>query len=698
MTTYKLTPAIGVARLGNSPNEFYLAPLTIGGMPGACDDKGNATGETVVSFKDAEGRVKRMGQPFRILQTNDQDETKEITLKSPDVKSIEWTVHLANKKAAWYQFSELQGNLLLGEANSYANQEVPLRNPDKASNERQKLIIDPGPRTISGRNKRIELDRDSIPESYPFGSFPPKNITQGLPINTLGRLITDSEGRLIVLPGYGRAGGDEPISSYGGANSWFDDISDGIVHCRLNWNDGTRQEMTSWIIAGSPNYAPELTNISTLDDTMFDVGVRCFDFVPEMCKNGAWIEDYHADYGRDILPIIQRISGYQWVSNVQSMSAFFSNIFDFSDPSEANKKNREAYFAHFRNPTIYSEKGLGGDSGVLFSHDNIPMMPLNSGTNSVNNVDVEKFLTLDQTQYFLLNQWAKGKFVKSASSQPRPGVTPETVAAVGNCVGLPMSPGIETTWSMQNPNIYKKPFEIAIHGGEKLYDEKGLSPSRDETEGGGCEPGDLTKRMAIPWQADFFNCTVQYVNFTDPEKNKDAGRPLPPTYYAYWWPPQAPWDVLTGDMTPESQKAAGTPAGIQVNYARGINSYVQMIEDWFRLGFVRNQNRDEFASRFPYMVETERGHDAFTFWEMPVSVASHAAQDEETTVPVWYKKPAPEKGPKPAVHALGAFTDASVQDRAVALTAEVEEEIFKPIISADAEKTPMPRRGSRVRF
>jgi len=38
---YSIDPAVGVARVGNSPDEFYLEPERIGGLPTACD--GHAT-------------------------------------------------------------------------------------------------------------------------------------------------------------------------------------------------------------------------------------------------------------------------------------------------------------------------------------------------------------------------------------------------------------------------------------------------------------------------------------------------------------------------------------------------------------------------------------------------------------------------------------------------------------------------------
>ena len=50
---YKIHPAIGIARLGNS-DEFYLAPETTGGLPIACKPDGTVDGpeHPVTQFKD----------------------------------------------------------------------------------------------------------------------------------------------------------------------------------------------------------------------------------------------------------------------------------------------------------------------------------------------------------------------------------------------------------------------------------------------------------------------------------------------------------------------------------------------------------------------------------------------------------------------------------------------------------------------
>jgi L-lysine 6-oxidase len=238
---------------------------------------------------------------------------------------------------------------------------------------------------------------------------------------------------------------------------------------------------------------------------------------------------------------------------------------------------------------------------------------LNSGTNSVSNVQIDKFLTLTPTQYFLLGQWAAGKFNAQKEEIPLSSLDR---GSVGNAVGSPMCPGIEVTWSVRNPAIYAAPYRIKQAHAEDYYAENGLSPAVDECElqGGkapGCEPGDLTKRMAIPWQADFFQCTVQFINFTDPNKNKDNGIPKPPTYFGYWWPPQSPMFVMSPIMNVAEQAISGVPSGFQVYYARGINTFTEMITAWAYLGFIVNRNTSPSGSDYPSFEEAERNHNKF---------------------------------------------------------------------------------------
>jgi L-lysine 6-oxidase len=224
----KIHPSVGVARLGNSTTDICLSPDRIGGLPYDADSYGNKTG-VISDFKDASSRIKRQGQVFKIFQENGE----ELTLDSPNVANINWTVHLASKKAAWYQYSELQGNLLYGEDNSYECQNIPFRNPGKITKkERQTLIIDPGPRSIAGKQQTISFEKADAPVGYPV-QYPDASVSYGVPVTTLGDLKTDDSGRLVVLGGYGNAGGTKPLTSYGGSSTWHDDISDGSVSCTI---------------------------------------------------------------------------------------------------------------------------------------------------------------------------------------------------------------------------------------------------------------------------------------------------------------------------------------------------------------------------------------------------------------------------------------------------------------------------------
>ncbi len=704
---YVIHPAIGVARVGNSRTGFFLAPNEIGGLPIKPDESG-----AITDFKNA-GAIKRQGQKFCVYQYDDTTgESKKLvlagTLKDTatemEVVSIKWTVHLANKKSVWYEYSELEGNLLLGKDNSYINQKVDKRNPDETGNARKKLIIDPGAKVIEGANQNVEISGGYFPtpEDFPDQTSP----VQGTVFTKLGDIKTDAQGNLIVLGGHGDSWGLTDLTGYGGGNYWFDDTSDGSITCEitpLGASSPVTDKPNAWVVVGPPDFAPQIVNISSWDDTSFDVAVRELNLVPAMYNktewgdNNGWNPDFVVSYERDILPIIQSISGYHWVANVQSMTAFSSNIFDFSDPSEENKVKREKYFGYFReletktvepnpnyNPEDPNDAPYSAPSvqTTLFSSDKdktnpadftytgIPLMPLNSGSNSVSNISIKKFLALTETQYFLLEQWSKGLFASNnpnSSLQPTVSKYPlsyQDCASIGNVVGLPQCPGIEVTWTTQNKNIYEK--VDVVGGSNPLYQLQikqsskpfFVEPMRDETEdvNASCEPGDLTKRMAVPWQADFYNCSIQLVNYTDPNVNKVDGVPKRPTYYNYWWPPQAPWDVINGlnviastnveeAVTIQEDSFDHEMAGLQMNFARGINSYSQMVNGgWSSLGYIRNTQEsrtgdENYSKLFPYFVETERNYDEYTYTAITYESITGNPEDEGEFVLTSFKSP-----------------------------------------------------------
>ena len=121
-TTYKIHPAIGIARVGNSPDEFFVGPERVGEVP-----------EPPGGFKDAQCRVKRQAARFRIFAHHDDGSVEEITDAEAE---ITWTVHLVNSKAA---------------------------HPDRGNTEPAgDLTIDPGPRTLTGPDQRLLFDNGTI--------------------------------------------------------------------------------------------------------------------------------------------------------------------------------------------------------------------------------------------------------------------------------------------------------------------------------------------------------------------------------------------------------------------------------------------------------------------------------------------------------------------------------------------------------
>ena len=630
---FSIHPSIGIARLGNSTTDFYLAPEKIGGLPFECDPRGNPirlnnSHVPVMKFKDAQGRIKRQAARFKIFKYDDANpDGREITLHDAEVERIEWSAHLANKKAAWYEFKELCGDTTLGPDNSYTARSIPRRNASVLGDDkRQKLIIDPGPRTVTPEKPQAAFSRDTIPPDYALGFFPKPNLKPSS-IDTLGEIMMDNAGRLVVVGAYGNAGGETTITDFGGANTWHDDIADGPVTAMLTFKGGQQIQLEAWVIVGSPKFAPELVNIGTLDEVIYDVGVRYKRLVPELYdvkrwpQQNGWNPDYLVNYEREILPIFKRFGGYRWAANVDAMTTFAFPPFDASDNSEANKANRQNYFRYLRKPDgVFQSKlppELASEHELLLSSNGVPLMPLNAGSNPATNINIDKFMSLTPTQYYLFFQWAIGKFVigQSAYDQPH-GVHSLDRASAGNCVGHPMCPGIEVTWNTRNPAIYQDdaPYRIKRRHDEHDYQQNGLSPSEDETDGNGCEPGDLTKRMAIPWQADFFACSDQDVNFTDPEVNEigDSGIHQPPTYYVYWWPPQSPVNVYSGATTVDEQTLdGGNMVGQPILYARGVNTFVQMITAWKYMGFILNQNTGADRDEYPYFIERERNYDKF---------------------------------------------------------------------------------------
>jgi hypothetical protein len=359
---YRIHPAVGIARLGDSPDEFYIAPDQPAAKPTDCDVRGNpklspdGTAELpVIHFKDAQGRIKRQAARFQIFAYDDEHPAgRPLRLgdriegggNNGTLVDIIWQVYPANKKAVWYEFRGLAGETGYEPGH-------PRRNADVTEpNARQALIIDPGPQIVNMTDRRrAEFSRDGNP-GYAV-TFPPKGLWPH-DIDTLGTAMTDDVGRLLVLGGHGRSGsyktglGQPRIDNYANTDGWFDDTSDGPVMARLvMFSEEVQQlryvdvEYPAWVASAYPRYAPELLDMVTMEEVVEDLFIRQFAYRPDLYgtagtfgtpqridgrdqgalafwRNGRleWNAEYRPWFWRDIWPILFRPNEFNWVCNI----------------------------------------------------------------------------------------------------------------------------------------------------------------------------------------------------------------------------------------------------------------------------------------------------------------------------------------------------------------------------------------------
>lgn len=371
VSRYRIHPGVGIARLGNSPDAFCISPEEPAALPIECTSEGNpvlspdgTTELRVQELKDAQGRIKRQAARFHVyVYDDDSPQGRPLRLGDPvsgggnqgTLIAIQWRVHLANKKASWYEFRQLEGEH--GYAPNHPRRNATVTDPEA----RQQLIIDPGPRVVDTRGgRRASFGRDGG-DVYAT-TFPPP--LEPCSIDTLGDLLVDDDGRLLVLGGHGDSGsayfgelGQPRIETYANNDGWFDDTSDGPVTARLvMYSEEVAQvhfvdvEYPAWVIVGYPAYVPEVLDIVTMTDTMEDTYVRelayrtdlygetgTFD-EPEVIdasdrdalalwKSGrlTWNPDYKPWFFRDIWPILFRADEFTYLTSVLGQSNYPHN-------------------------------------------------------------------------------------------------------------------------------------------------------------------------------------------------------------------------------------------------------------------------------------------------------------------------------------------------------------------------------------
>ncbi|WP_197022938.1 LodA/GoxA family CTQ-dependent oxidase [Xanthobacter sp. 91] len=632
----RIHPAIGVARIGNSP-DYYLAPETAAGeLPPSGEGLWGglpldaATGQplTADGFRDAQGRLKRQAVRFRIYAYTrtgwPTGESTEITLGAviggKRVVDIVWQVHVANKKLNTFGMMNPIGHFpaLPGFADGKLMpirrpQDGPLESPDRL----RRLVIDPGPRALSARTDQgrvLAFDR-ATPASclaeaggggapvhplpaYPV-SFPQDHFrlhTPADPVTRLGDVRTEAgTGRLIFAAGFGAAegitsdGSAPSVSDQWGAENtdWFDDMSDGPVSARIVFEDGTSQDAAgAWATCGDPGFAPQTRNVVTAWDEVYDTFVRALALEPALYADGAFNDGFSAAFADDAAPLFRAIMQQRWNTNLPAPAIAAHNRIGAITPADSPTEKIPDFSRTIRNPSDPASLVLGA-----------PVMPLALGDTN------RPFLTLTPTQYHLLRQWHKGVFTPGRRLKLGAGEELDRVA-LANCLGGRFSPGIEVSYPVRDPNLYVKDWANGPGGAFRVnaavldyskaradapFLSVGYIPLRDRP----LEPGDMTKFMAVPWHSDFNHCAS---HLRDPNPGNDQT--------LYWsWPAERPvavypqalarFDPATG-WVPGRQLFAVRGAGTTTVYPANAGRFQKgsdFLVNWHKVGFVVQASR-----------------------------------------------------------------------------------------------------------
>ncbi len=505
-------PAIGLARVGNSADEFYVGPLVADPAP-----------RPPGFYRDAAGAFKREAAQFRIYGYNQAGEVvRELTSNSA---AITWTAHVANSKAAWYQW---QIAMDIPEA---AKTTLPLRNA--AVSARETLIIDAGPQSIAG------ADAGPVPCTGQFTGVPVK----------IGELRTDDQGRLLFLAGHGVSASPTgtPIyrpadpNSFINADGWYDDTCDGPISATVAIEGRSIPVQPAWVVSAPPNYAPQVKAERTMYDLLYDLYVQA-----------GWLQPPATiSFTRDVYPILRRLTELQWVNQGFATMFGHNGRFDFEEPVllarlsslppsrtyDPNAELRRQVFNSFRPPSPADGNQLPwpwlyGDA-----------MQVPAGGSPRQNASIS------QTQYTVLRRWVEGDFTPDWGDQAVPPADSiEQVplaeqpamldrAALDFCLADAFHPGCEMTWPMRHLSLYYAPFRIRRRAentpppnyGKTINQQQILSVTGPLHEQG---PGDINRWMGLPWQADTAFCRAGYDSKYDP---------FIPTF----WPARVPNHVLS---------------------------------------------------------------------------------------------------------------------------------------------------------
>lgn len=594
IASVRIHPGIGVSRVGNSEDEYYIGPEVL-------DPPLAPFGST----RDASGAIKRQAARFRLYGYDCHGKVVAEVTPSANTE-VEWTVHMANRKGQWFEFDAAM------DLQATKNISVDLRNPHVKGKNREALAIDPGAKSITGSNTQGS-------EYQLNGNF------QGTGV-LLGELRTDSDGRLLVLPGHGVSASPEntPIfikkkpGSFNNAAGWYDDIADGPVSAKVTINGQAFDADRAWVISSPPNFGQDLTSWRTLDDLLRSTYIQA----------GMMSLPAQVSFQDHVRPILERMTGLQWVN--KGISAMFGGDapLNFQDVGLMEKLAMKPptggtdTYGELRRTVYNSFRSTNGNE------EDISAWPWEYGDTygysdpkEAQAVAALQYLRLPAYYDYFLTAWVKGDFESDYKPNARKAEVledlplaeqPESLdrSAMHFCLADAFHPGCELTWPIRHASMYRAPYRIKERPagvaepdyGTKLDQDKVLSMNGPLYEQG---PGDLSRWMALPWQGDTAYCRSGYDMEYDP-------------YVPTFWPAHVPNQVLTLDdynivcdtSKTKAQRLAAfhnRPSWLRQLPAKEsiANQMIYMVEHFGEMGVLEAKPRPADMPELPEMLYVE---------------------------------------------------------------------------------------------
>ena len=544
-------PAIGIARVGNSSDAFYFGPEVPGQTPEG-------------PFKDARGAMAKQAARFRVYAYDaDGQVLGEITSSDAD---ITWSITVGNGKANWYG-TDVAFDVPGATATS-------LRNPGVG--DRASMYPLATTREVHGAG--------AAPRRLTGGTF------ADVPID-FGEVLTDGSGRLVVLPGAGRAysaPGAPPLAGYADNAGWIDDTCDGPVRATVIIGGRRLQATPARVICGSPNYAPGIASGIT---TLYDAALSGLYSAGRRPKG-------RTDFVADVLPIFLRMTDMQWVNAGYLARYGFGSQRDWARPdiqrrladaSLANRGFRQSVLGLFRNPA-YTE--VQPDLEPQMYGDTVMLPP--------NLTSARQWYALTRLQYAHLRSWAAGAFdagtsVASSSLPEIPtGDQPRSLdrAALDACLGGAFHPGVEFPWIARVHWIWTDDLRLRDATTRPDFTDYGpeLTPQIAMSRSGPLSrlgPGGYVQWMGTPWHADSSSCRYGYQRVS----------PQLPGF----WPARIPNAVLTAAdyqivvdqrrSLRERRQAFRRRSEWErfIAHPTGPPTLAMMVDEWSKLGVVRER-------------------------------------------------------------------------------------------------------------